>query len=90
MEDFVESLKGVVFQKKLGTIYEKVDRITALAGILTSQICPKKETQVRRAAKLCKADLVSQMVFEFPELQGIMGGCYAMHSGEEAEVAQAI
>ena len=90
LEDFVESLKDVVFQKKLGTIYEKVDRITALAGILTSQICPKKETQVRRAARLSKADLVSQMVFEFPELQGIMGGYYAMHSGEEAEVAQAI
>ena len=90
LEDFVESLKGVVFQKKLGTIYEKVGRITALAGTLTSQICPKKETQVSRAARLSKADLVSQMVFEFPELQGIMGGYYAMYSGEEAEVAQAI
>ena len=90
LEDFVESLKGVVFQKKLGTVYEKVGRITALAGTLTSQICPKKETQVSRAARLSKADLVSQMVFEFPELQGIMGGYYAMHSGEEAEVAQAI
>ena len=90
LEDFVESLKGVVFQKKLGTIYEKVGRINALAGTLTRQICPKKETQVSRAARLSKADLVSQMVFEFPELQGIMGGYYAMHSGEEAEVAQAI
>jgi glycyl-tRNA synthetase beta chain len=78
LEDFVESLKGVVFQKQLGTIYEKVGRITALAGTLTSQICPKKETQVSRAARLSKADLVSQMVFEFPELQGIMGGYYAM------------
>ncbi len=90
LEDFVESLKGVVFQKKLGTIYEKVGRINALAGTLTRQICPQKETQVSRAARLSKADLVSQMVFEFPELQGIMGGYYAMHSGEEAEVAQAI
>ncbi|MBT6716579.1 MAG: glycine--tRNA ligase subunit beta [Nitrospina sp.] len=90
LEDFVEPLKGVVFQKKLGTIYEKVSRVSDLAGILASGICPQKETQARRAAELCKADLVSQMVFEFPELQGIMGGYYAAHSGEEAEVAQAI
>ncbi|MBC8282883.1 MAG: glycine--tRNA ligase subunit beta [Nitrospinae bacterium] len=90
LEDFVDSLKGVVFQKKLGTIYEKVSRITDLAGVLASRICPQKEQQVRRAAHLSKADLVSQMVFEFPELQGIMGGYYALHSGENAEVAQAI
>ena len=89
-EDFVEPLKGVVFQKKLGTIYEKVCRITDLSGILASRICPQKEQQVRRAAYLSKADLVSQMVFEFPELQGIMGGYYALHSGENAEVAKAI
>jgi len=90
LEDFVEPLKGVVFQKKLGTIYEKVCRVTDLAGILASKLCPQKEAHARRAAKLCKADLVSQMVFEFPELQGIMGGYYALHSGEESEVAQAI
>ena len=90
IEDFVESLKGVVFQKKLGTIHEKVCRITDLAGILAGRICPHKEQQIRRAAYLSKADLVSQMVFEFPELQGIMGGYYALHSGENAEVAQAI
>jgi glycyl-tRNA synthetase beta chain len=90
LEDFVEPLKGVVFQKKLGTIYEKVSRVTDLAGILASEVCPQKVTQARRAAELCKADLVSQMVFEFPELQGIMGGYYASHSGEDAEVAQAI
>jgi len=89
-EDFVEPLKGVVFQKKLGTIYEKVCRITDLAGILASLICPQKEQEVRRAAYLSKADLVSQMVFEFPELQGIMGGYYALHAGENAEVAKAI
>ena len=90
LEDFVEPLKGVVFQKKLGTVFEKVSRVTDLAGILASEVCPQKETQARRAAELCKADLVSQMVFEFPELQGIMGGYYASHSGEDAEVVQAI
>ncbi len=90
LEDFVEPLKGVVFQKKLGTTFEKVARVTDLAGVLASQVCPQKEIQVRRAAHLSKADLVSQMVFEFPELQGIMGGYYASHSGEDIEVAQAI
>lgn len=90
IEDFVEPLKGVVFQKKLGTLYEKVARITDLAGILASRVCPQKEQPARRAAYLSKADLASQMVFEFPELQGIMGGYYALHSGEDAEVAQAV
>lgn len=90
LEDFVELLKGVVFQKKLGTIYEKTTRVTDLAGILASQVCPAMEPQVRSAAHLCKADLVSQMVFEFPELQGIMGGYYAEHSGEDPQVAQAV
>ncbi|MZH04007.1 MAG: glycine--tRNA ligase subunit beta [Nitrospinae bacterium] len=90
LEEFVDLLKGVVFQKKLGTIYEKVGRVTDLAGIVSNQVCQQKEEQVRRAAYLSKADLVSQMVFEFPELQGIMGGYYAAHSGESAEVAQAI
>lgn len=90
LEDFVEPLKGVVFQKKLGTVFEKVSRVTELSGILANQVCPQKEKHAKRAAELCKADLVSQMVFEFPELQGIMGGYYASYSGEEAEVALAI
>jgi glycyl-tRNA synthetase beta chain len=90
LEDFVEPLKGVVFQKKLGTVFEKVSRVTELSGILANQFCPQKEKHAKRAAELCKADLVSQMVFEFPELQGIMGGYYASYSGEEAEVALAI
>ena len=74
LEDFMYLLKEVIFQKKLGTIYEKVGRVTDLAGFVSSQVCKQKEAQVRRAAYLSKADLVSQMVFEFPELQGIMGG----------------
>jgi glycyl-tRNA synthetase beta chain len=90
LEDFVDDLKGVVFQKDLGTSHEKLMRIVSLAGAMAHKVCPEAEDIAKRAALLSKADLVSQMVFEFPELQGIMGGYYAEHSGESAEVAQAI
>jgi glycyl-tRNA synthetase beta chain len=90
LEDFLEPLKGVVFQKKLGTLYEKMERICGLAKTLASQACPDMEAQALRAARLCKADLVTLMVYEFPELQGIMGGYYATHSKEEPQVSQAI
>jgi len=90
IEAFVELLKGVTFQKKLGTSYEKVKRVVALAEFLATEICPEKIKQVSRAAFLCKADLVTQMVYEFPELQGVIGGYYADHSGEDPEVVLAI
>ncbi|MCH7651742.1 MAG: glycine--tRNA ligase subunit beta [Nitrospinae bacterium] len=90
LEDFVDDLKGVVFQKDLGTSHEKLMRIVSLASAFAQKVCPEEETTAKRAALLSKADLVTQMVFEFPELQGIMGGYYAEHSGESAEVAQAI
>ena len=90
LEDFVDDLKGVVFQKDLGTSHEKLLRIVSLASTLAQKVCPEAEATAKRAALLSKADLVTQMVFEFPELQGIMGGYYAGHSGESAEVAQAI
>jgi glycyl-tRNA synthetase beta chain len=90
LEDFVDDLKGVVFQKDLGTSHEKLMRIVSLASTLAQKVCPEAEATAKRAALLSKADLVTQMVFEFPELQGIMGGYYAGHSGESAEVAQAI
>ena len=90
LEDFLEPLKRVTFQKALGTSYEKVERITALAEFLAAEVCPEESRQASRAAWLCKADLASQMVYEFPELQGIMGGYYANHSGEDPEVGLAI
>jgi glycyl-tRNA synthetase beta chain len=90
LEDFVDDLKGVVFQKNLGTSHEKLMRIVSLAGTIAQKVCPEAEATAKRAALLSKADLVSQMVFEFPELQGIMGGYYAEHSGESPEVTQAI
>lgn len=90
LEDYVEELKGVVFQKNLGTSYEKTLRFSALAGRLAATVCPEKRDSVDRAAWLSKADLASQMVYEFPELQGVMGGYYAADSGESDEVAQGI
>ncbi|SMC23069.1 glycyl-tRNA synthetase beta chain [Desulfacinum hydrothermale DSM 13146] len=90
LEDRAEELKSVVFHAKLGTSWEKVERFTALAQWLCDRLCPEKRDAVTRAAFLCKADLVSGMVGEFPELQGIMGRAYARLQGEPEQVAQAI
>ena len=93
LEKFAEKLSGVVFQAKLGTYAEKAERIAKLAGWLAEQLAPadaKVKAHAERAARLCKADLVTQMVFEFPSLQGIMGGYYAAKSGEDKEVAEGI
>ena len=86
----VENLKGVVFHSRLGTSYEKVERVVALAAHLSRKLAPEKEEMVRRSAWLCKADLTSLMVGEFPTLQGVMGREYALRSGENEEVAQGI
>ncbi len=91
LEDYVENLKGVIFQKDLGTSFEKVMRIVALVKLFENFVKEKDAIQVaERAAYLCKADLVTQMVYEFPELQGIMGGYYAEHSNEGSQIAIAI
>ncbi len=90
LEDFNEKLKKVTFQKKLGTLYQKVERIMADAEIIQQRLKISSPERVKRAAFLCKADLASHMVYEFPELQGIMGRYYALAQREEKEVAQAI
>ncbi len=98
-DERVEKLKGVLFQAKLGSMYEKIERVAKIAEYLTSRIDykPASDTraadlkmQVRRAARLSKADLVSQVVGEFPKLQGVMGRIYATVSGEPPMVATAI
>jgi glycyl-tRNA synthetase beta chain len=90
LESRLPKLAGVVFHAKLGSVLDKVERMTALAGALSSHI-PKAEVEtVERAAKLCKADLVTGMVAELPELQGLMGRYYALEGGENAAVADAI
>jgi glycyl-tRNA synthetase beta chain len=91
MDAWVEKLKGVLFQARLGSMYEKTGRIGKLAEYLsekTGRFDVKK--QAMRAAMLCKADLVSQVVGEFPKLQGIMGRIYAAKAGEEKDVAIAL
>ncbi|WP_461537377.1 glycine--tRNA ligase subunit beta [Spongorhabdus nitratireducens] len=83
-----ERLKSVVFQNKLGTVYDKTERMAALAAAIAEQLNSDAE-MAARAATLSKADLVSEMVLEFPELQGIMGQYYARHEGAAEDVAQA-
>jgi glycyl-tRNA synthetase beta chain len=92
LADKVPALKKVVFQESLGTIYDKVVRVGELAGSLALEMgATEKELEdTLRAAYLAKADLVTNMVFEFTELQGIMGREYAERSGEEQAVATAI
>jgi len=90
LENRVEALKGVVFHSLLGTSYEKMERFRDLATILARILAPELEGMARRAATLCKADIVTEMVGEFPSLQGVMGRIYAQHSGEPSEVATAI
>ena len=86
----VPALKDIVFHAKLGTVAEKVDRIQALANDLLPYVPGADADLTRSAATLCKADLVTGMVGEFPELQGIMGRYYALHELEKREVADAI
>jgi glycyl-tRNA synthetase beta chain len=86
----VESLKKVVYQQKLGTSFEKMERFRSLAEGLADRLNPAIKSQTSRAAWLCKADLVSAMVGEFPEVQGVMGREYALLEGETVEVANAI
>ncbi|WP_195937833.1 glycine--tRNA ligase subunit beta [Romboutsia sp. 1001713B170131_170501_G6] len=91
LESYIEKLKSVVFQAKLGTVYDKSLRIEKLSvQILDLLGLSQDETDTKRAAKLCKADLVTGMVFEFTELQGIMGREYAKVGGENEAVSEAI
>ena len=90
LEKRVEQLKKVVFQAKLGTSYEKVMRFKQLALWMTERIDPKLREAVERTSHLCKADLVTGMVGEFPKLQGIVGKEYARLTKERPEVAEAI
>lgn len=90
LEMRLEALKKVVYQAKLGTSFEKVERFTELAVGLAQQFAPQTVAMTRRAATLAKCDLETGMVYEFPELQGIMGREYALLEGEDPQVATAI
>lgn len=89
----LEALKSVVFQARLGTLFEKAVRLERLAGEIAPRLEPVPDAAaVARAARLCKCDLVTGMVGEFPELQGVMGGYYLSATGgaADAEAAAAI
>ncbi|PSN09936.1 glycine--tRNA ligase subunit beta, partial [filamentous cyanobacterium CCP5] len=92
LDAFGEKLETVTFEERLGSMAAKVKRIEAIARRISAQLNldDSQRQQVQRAAHLCKADLVSQMVGEFPELQGVMGQKYALHAGEPEPVANAI
>ena len=93
LEDRVAKLAGVTFHRKLGTMEQKQQRVRKLAGFIASSVRPQDDElkqACERAAGLCKADLLTGVVGEFPELQGVMGGEYATHDGESEAVSQAI
>ncbi len=92
LEEYARALDGVVFHARLGTMADKTRRIVALARRLAALMLLDGHTTeaLLRAAGLCKADLVTRMVGEFPELQGVVGQIYAELDGEPAEVARAI
>ena len=89
LESFREDTKKIVFQQKLGTSFEKTERVAELSGFIAEQLGENVE-YATRAAKLSKCDLSSDMVLEFSDLQGIMGRYYALNDGEPEEVAYAI
>lgn len=92
INDALQRLESIVFHEELGTVGDKVRRIEALSSHLCDRVKIDEEqrSSVKRAAHICKFDLVSQMVYEFPELQGIMGEDYARKLGESEAVARAV
>lgn len=86
----VEKLEERVFQAQLGTVHDKVKRLIKLSGHVAAYLPSADKAQAAQAARLCKADLSTGMVGEFPDLQGVMGRYYALHDGEPAAVADAV
>lgn len=89
LESRIDDLKKVVFHAKLGSVHDKSERVARLARELAPKVGADPD-KAERAARLAKADLTTGMVYEFPDLQGIMGCYYALEDGEDAEVADAI
>ncbi len=90
LDDRYEDLSGIIFQNKLGTMLEKSDRIVKLTSLLAEKLAPQIQDEAARAAQLCKIDLLSDMVGEFPSLQGTMGAAYAANDGEPKAAALAV
>ncbi len=90
LDDFIPQLEGIIFQAKLGTMGDKCNRIVKLTRLLAEMVAPELADNACRAAEICKVDLLTDMVGEFPSLQGIMGHAYAEIAGEDPDVALAI
>jgi glycyl-tRNA synthetase beta chain len=89
LEEHIDGLRSMVYQEKLGSLFDKQERVASLAAGIAEQI-GGNGAHAERAARLCKCDLLTNMVYEFPDLQGIMGRYYANHDGEAESVADAI
>ena len=89
LEAYVENLKGMTFQKGMGSVYDKTQRIVKLSEKISSALGVSKPS-IKRTAELCKADLATNLVFEFTELQGFIGADYARVPGEATEVSEGI
>jgi len=90
LSERIEELRKVTFQEKLGSLHEKTERMVSLSDFFADRLMPSARDRLRRAAQLSKTDLITGIVREFPELQGTMGKYYALHDGENNEVAQAM
>lgn len=88
--DRIEDLKKVTFHDKLGSLYNKTKRVASIAEFLANKIIPSEKDRLSSAAWLSKTDLITGVVREFPELQGIMGKYYAINDGEDTEIAEAL
>ena len=89
LEAYVENLKGMTFQKGMGSVYDKTQRIIKLSEKIATELNVNKPS-IKRTAELCKADLATNLVFEFTELQGFIGADYARVAGEEVDVQEGI
>jgi len=89
LEQRADGLRNMVFEKRLGTLLDKQQRVASLAASIATAM-GADAAHAQRAARLCKCDLLTSMVFEFPELQGVMGRYYALHDAEPQAVAEAI
>jgi len=88
--DRIEDLKKVTFHDKLGSLYNKTKRVASIAEFLANKIIPSEKDRLSSAAWLSKTDLITGIIREFPELQGIMGKYYAINDGEDTEIAEAL
>lgn len=88
--DRLVGLKKVIYHDRLGSLYDKCQRISHIADFISNRCCPDRSSDIHTAALLSKTDLISGVVREFPELQGIMGSYYALNSGYNKNIAQAL